>query len=585
MEVAAAVGVIASVLILYKAIRPRFKASVECWFCHTTTKVDYKNQNSFTCPSCEQYNGFTEDGDYNRNIPGQTYTSPKRFCEPLKQQPEKSIGFLNRFSGVNMSPKSANGLCTECNLGQEVIMKKVAEFEPEDEDRWNEELEDYRYKLERRYQLCPRCTIQVHGKLEEDKKKYSYLLEFKYKLKHAIGSTLKEVMSSQKKSRRQFFAGGSVCESLHFGCLISSIILFLANIDFLQQDAGASLINFPKYFQDQLPIVFAHSFFINFVIFSTHLIAAFNNKCRVTLPDLLLPVLLIIAMLTYLAPNENLSQDIALIRGACASFSSILSMAVTLLPRKRLHKKRPNKIISSAFSVASTPVSQCSSQNSRNASLLEHEKTILERSRGSPHSFSGSPDRQNTTPPLLRDITNGANYSMRRRDNKENSMVESMDWDDSISTAQSTRTTQSLFRPGLLSRQQGSALTPQQLAPSVASMNLFGSSRQFESPTPSIFSRQHRQITQQQNHTPTPARSMVFGAPRSMVASQMERNQYMPPETNTRPGSVFTSVSQQDGHSVVSGAWQCRVIGILFALVFIVLIMQIGLFYVLFTRN
>lgn len=48
---------------------------------------------------------------------------------------------------------------------------------------------------------------------------------------------------------------------------------------------------------------------------------------------------------------------------------------------------------------------------------------------------------------------------------------------------------------------------------------------------------------------------------------------------------MFTSVSQQDGHSTVSGAWQCRVIGILFALVFIVLIMQIGLFYVLFTRN
>ncbi|CAL2033035.1 unnamed protein product [Caenorhabditis brenneri] len=581
MEVVAAVGAIAAVPILYKAIRPKIKTSVECWFCHAKTKVHYDDRNSFTCPSCEQYNGFTEDGDYNRRIPGQQYTAPKRFCEPVKQVPAKLNGFLHRFSGVNMSPKAANGLCAECNLGQEIIMKKVAEFEPVDEERWNEELEDYRYKLERTYQLCQRCTLQVHHKLETDKKEYSYLLEVKYRLKHAISSTLKDVMrTNQKSSRKQFFGGGSMCEALHFGCLFTSMILFLANMDYLQQDAGATLITFPKIVQDQLPAIYENYFLITFLIFSSHLIASFNNNCRVTLPDLLLPLLSIVAMLSFL--SDNLTQDVALLRAGCSSFSACLSMAVTFLPRKRLHKKKPNKIISSAFSVASTPISQCSSQASRNASLLENETTVYERTRRSLHSPSGSPIDV-TSSSHLRDITNGPNWSTRAQENKENcTNVESMDWDDSESMARSTRTSNSYFRPGLLSRNLGNDTT-QGLAPSVASMNLFESPRQFGS-TPSIFSRQHRQMVQQQQQNNTPARSL-FGPPRSMAASQVERNHYMTHEANNRPGSVFTSVSQQDGHSMVSGAWQCRIIGILIALVFILLIMQIGIFYFLFTRN
>lgn len=158
-------------------------------------------------------------------------------------------------------------------------MKKIAEFEPVNEERFNEELEDYRYKLERAHQLCPRCTIQVHGKLEEDKRKYSYLFDLKYKLKHVVGSTLNEVISPNKmKTSKTFFAGGTVCESLHFGSLVVSIILFIATIDFLQQDAGASLIDVPHILRDHLPAVYSSSFFINCSLLISHFIAAFNNK-------------------------------------------------------------------------------------------------------------------------------------------------------------------------------------------------------------------------------------------------------------------------------------------------------------------
>lgn len=40
--------------------RRLFPAKVNCWFCNTWTKVDYDNQNSFECPTCLQYNGFTK---------------------------------------------------------------------------------------------------------------------------------------------------------------------------------------------------------------------------------------------------------------------------------------------------------------------------------------------------------------------------------------------------------------------------------------------------------------------------------------------------------------------------------------------
>lgn len=95
-------------LIIIHIFRPRIKTSVECWFCRKSTKVEYQQRNSFTCPSCEQYNGFTEDGDYNRRIPGQAWTTPKRYCEPGKMQSEKPSTFLDRFGGVNMSPSEFN---------------------------------------------------------------------------------------------------------------------------------------------------------------------------------------------------------------------------------------------------------------------------------------------------------------------------------------------------------------------------------------------------------------------------------------------------------------------------------------------
>ncbi|CAB3404193.1 unnamed protein product [Caenorhabditis bovis] len=586
MEVAATIGAcIISAPIIYKLARPR-KKTVNCWFCNKDTKVDAVNVNSFVCPHCEQYNGFTKDGDYNRRIPEQSHSmaTPKRFCQSVNATKKRDL-IPERLNGLRMSPKNENGLCGDCNRNQELIMKKIADFEPINEERWNEELEEFRYKLDRIYQLCPRCTLAVHGKIEEDKKKYSYLLDVRYKLKRAIGSTINGLMNpNSKRSRRFFFAGGRICESLRFLVLSCAISYFIANVDFLQKDAGVNLVNMPPTANRILQKIYEFSAEIHFLILIAHLYACYINKCRTTLPDLLIPLILLFSSFTYFISSEGFSDDLALCRCACSSFLSILAAASYLLPRKKLHKKKPNKIISSAFSVASTPISQCSSQTSRNASLLEHHSPTQFLQKSSPLSVSPSM-KTNLREPFashLRDLTNEpTKLHWRERAmspdpevsvfNKEN---ETMDWDDSESMAQSIRTTRTLFKPSLLSQTSGlrgelrESTPARELAPSVASMSL-SSSHQLNRPSSVYSVRTARPLNSPARSVlaPSQAATKSIFAPRTIAATSFHDH-----DTNTKSGSVFTSISQQDRNSQIGGVWQWRVIAILFSLVLIVFI-------------
>ena len=63
--------------------------------------MSYADRNCWTCPGCEQYNGFTEDGDYNRDL-DLTSGSGVRFASSQNK------------SGVG----TGNGLCHQCNLNQ-----------------------------------------------------------------------------------------------------------------------------------------------------------------------------------------------------------------------------------------------------------------------------------------------------------------------------------------------------------------------------------------------------------------------------------------------------------------------------------
>ena len=63
-------------------------------------QVPYPERNSWTCSVCDQYNGFGEDGDYNKPI--------------------HHIDSIATSFALNKKPKKAaeNGLCRTCNLNQ-----------------------------------------------------------------------------------------------------------------------------------------------------------------------------------------------------------------------------------------------------------------------------------------------------------------------------------------------------------------------------------------------------------------------------------------------------------------------------------
>lgn len=91
--------------------------------------MPYLDANCWTCPSCEQYNGFNKNGDYNREIHEQMDCSRNSERFNVTQQPQLSI---------------RNGFCETCNEAQRLKVEKLAQFEPKNESRWDEELKVFK---------------------------------------------------------------------------------------------------------------------------------------------------------------------------------------------------------------------------------------------------------------------------------------------------------------------------------------------------------------------------------------------------------------------------------------------------------
>ncbi|XP_031626519.1 uncharacterized protein LOC116342869 [Contarinia nasturtii] len=153
--------IITSINIYFK-IRRRFPVTVNCWFCNEDSRVPYDDLNKFTCPKCEQYNGFAEDGDYNCDIPAQRSAK-------LNKWKTSSFSSINGGSIINGRLMPYNGLCEPCNRNQELKVQQLASFEPENEAYFDEEVEDYRHKLEQAYRLCPRCERHLKRTLNKVK--------------------------------------------------------------------------------------------------------------------------------------------------------------------------------------------------------------------------------------------------------------------------------------------------------------------------------------------------------------------------------------------------------------------------------
>uniref|UniRef100_A0A3Q4MG46 Transmembrane protein 201 n=1 Tax=Neolamprologus brichardi TaxID=32507 RepID=A0A3Q4MG46_NEOBR len=128
-------------------------ASVNCWFCNQNTVVPYGNRNCWDCPNCDQYNGFQENGDYNKPIPAQ-------YMEHLNHGISGSLP-------SSETPKTLQWvncqmlLCRKCNNNQSAKIKQLASYIPRDDENYDEEIEAYKHHLEQTYKLCRPCQTAV----------------------------------------------------------------------------------------------------------------------------------------------------------------------------------------------------------------------------------------------------------------------------------------------------------------------------------------------------------------------------------------------------------------------------------------
>ncbi|CAJ0587085.1 unnamed protein product, partial [Mesorhabditis spiculigera] len=380
MEVGVAIAGVACTAI---AFRQYYGCKVNCWFCNTDTRVSWSQKNAFVCPTCDQYNGFTAEGDYNRRVPGQ--------YRPLTRQPSKNF-CANRAAEAHSL--NDNILCAECNHKQTIIVERINNFEPTNEDRWQAELDDYKNRLNKVYALCETCTMATQRKLTQDKEKYGYLARITKRGREA----LQDIKTSAKKRRKYFFHGGRTTETSHLVSVAISFVYTLAIFHVLQRESQFQ--TFEMFIPtalvgtvfDGLALINANSMWCNFGILVIHAIAFTTNKCRVIFPDLLVFVLNMMLFFCYLDVPAHYTDDMDLYKCGFSAILFCLTSAVWLLPRKLKHVKRPNTI-SSAFSVASTPLSQCSTIRSTGTTPLNG--SILNSSIASRgHFWSGSPTQR-----------------------------------------------------------------------------------------------------------------------------------------------------------------------------------------------
>ncbi|XP_006975276.2 transmembrane protein 201 isoform X1 [Peromyscus maniculatus bairdii] len=141
---------------------------VNCWFCNQDTLVPYGNRNCWDCPHCEQYNGFQENGDYNKPIPAQYLEHLNHVVSsvPSPRDPAQPQQWVS----------SQVLLCRRCSHHQTTKIKQLAAFTPREEGRYDEEIEVYRHHLEQMYKLCRPCQAAVEYYIKHQNRQLRALL-------------------------------------------------------------------------------------------------------------------------------------------------------------------------------------------------------------------------------------------------------------------------------------------------------------------------------------------------------------------------------------------------------------------------
>jgi hypothetical protein len=122
-----------------------------CWFCNELSRVSIFNSNSWNCQKCSQYNGFTKDGDYNKEIP-EMFNKNEETTTRIRRGKNYKKSIINN---------NRNCLCENCNRNQEIKLNKLSNYESKNEDTYDFEIEMYKDYLDKLYDLCDNCKSKV----------------------------------------------------------------------------------------------------------------------------------------------------------------------------------------------------------------------------------------------------------------------------------------------------------------------------------------------------------------------------------------------------------------------------------------
>eukprot|EP00033_Pygsuia_biforma_P003526 GCRY01003860.1.p1 GENE.GCRY01003860.1~~GCRY01003860.1.p1 ORF type:complete len:604 (+),score=113.60 GCRY01003860.1:260-2071(+) len=129
----------------------RYKRNEEyfciCHFCEGKNYFKPKQSSVWwLCCHCEQYNGFTSEGDYLYEVPEMFFNlHPKQFC-------------------VQAECNEENVLCATCQKKQEILVSRLS-FLSEGVDSFGHTLQEKVAVLHREAQLCPTCQAIVEYRL------------------------------------------------------------------------------------------------------------------------------------------------------------------------------------------------------------------------------------------------------------------------------------------------------------------------------------------------------------------------------------------------------------------------------------
>ncbi|XP_012058705.1 PREDICTED: uncharacterized protein LOC105621876 [Atta cephalotes] len=179
--------ILAMFLTMFYRLRARWPVKVNCWFCNENTKVWRQHLNWWLCPWCEQYNGFSKNGDYAYDIPEQYVTSKRhtRYCRVSKDSENSHV--------------LKDSLCACCNKREGLKLSELANFEPKNEKLFNTELKIFKEYLEARYPLCDSCKLTVRDVL---RRQAVWLT--RYKMLFFRRKPFKTLISNAKKSETVF---------------------------------------------------------------------------------------------------------------------------------------------------------------------------------------------------------------------------------------------------------------------------------------------------------------------------------------------------------------------------------------------